>query len=88
VDRLVERGFVTRHEDPRDRRIARLQASPAGQQLVERLHTFQGDLIRDVLAQLTPSGLETVSAAFAIMSAGVQQVADRGHLSPVGGAPA
>jgi DNA-binding MarR family transcriptional regulator len=88
VDRLVERGLVARHEDLHDRRIARLQASPDGQQLVERMHAFQGDLIRDVLEQLDPAELATVSAAFTIMSSGVQRVTDRARLAPAGGSPA
>src|SRR5579864_8107633 len=33
VDRLVEHGFVERHEDPHDRRIARLTATPTGQNI-------------------------------------------------------
>src|SRR6266851_6179800 len=52
VDRLVERSFVRRIEDPHDRRIARLDATELGAALLERMVTGKGDVVRDTLAQL------------------------------------
>lgn len=38
TDRLVRQGLVERRDDPHDRRVVRLELSPAGSTLVERLH--------------------------------------------------
>jgi DNA-binding MarR family transcriptional regulator len=75
VDRLVERGFARRNEDPHDRRIARLEATENGAALLERMATGQGDVIRDILAHLDPAELGTVGAAFAVLEAGLQRTA-------------
>lgn len=37
VDRLVGHGLVTRREDPNDRRVRRVELTPAGRTLVERI---------------------------------------------------
>ena len=73
VDRLVERGFARRTEDPHDRRIARLDATELGAALLERMVTGQGDVVGDILAQLTPAELEIVAAAFDVLQAGLQR---------------
>jgi DNA-binding MarR family transcriptional regulator len=73
VDRLVERAFARRTEDPHDRRIARLEATELGSALLERMVTGQGDVMSDILAQLEPSELEIVGAAFDVLQAGLQR---------------
>jgi DNA-binding MarR family transcriptional regulator len=73
VDRLVERSFVRRTEDPHDRRIARIEATENGAALVERMAAGQGDVIRDILAQLGPAELEIVGAALDVLQAGLQR---------------
>jgi len=45
VDRLQDRGFLTRSEDPNDRRVKILHATPAGKKLRE---TIGMDLFRDM----------------------------------------
>src|SRR5690242_5372522 len=45
VDRLVEHGFVLRHEDPRDRRITRLTATDAGRATLQQMVSGKGDLM-------------------------------------------
>lgn len=35
VDRLVRRGLVTRHDDPADRRVRRVQLTPEGRRLIK-----------------------------------------------------
>ncbi|MEV8638127.1 MarR family transcriptional regulator [Streptosporangium sp. NPDC051023] len=37
VDRLVGHGLVARREDPNDRRIRRVELTPAGRSLIERI---------------------------------------------------
>lgn len=41
VDRLAEQGFVSRGEDPNDRRATRVVPTPSAQALVERLYSYQ-----------------------------------------------
>src|SRR5712691_1791297 len=73
VDRLVERGFARRTEDPHDRRIARLETTENGAALLERMAAGQSDVIRDILAQLGPAELEVVGAALDVLQAGLQR---------------
>jgi len=72
VDRLVEHGFVERHEDPRDRRIARLTATETGQSTLEHLVSGKGDLMREALGRLPADQLELVTQAFGILRASLQ----------------
>ncbi|MBF8189059.1 MarR family transcriptional regulator [Nonomuraea sp. K274] len=39
VDRLVVQDLVTRHEDPHDRRVRRVELTPAGAALIEEINT-------------------------------------------------
>jgi len=72
VDRLVEHGFVERHEDPRDRRIARLTATQTGQSTLEHLVSGKGDLMREALGRLTDDQLELVTHVFGLLRASLQ----------------
>ncbi|SDI34269.1 MarR family winged helix-turn-helix transcriptional regulator [Nonomuraea jiangxiensis] len=38
VDRLVAQGLVSRHEDPQDRRVRRVELTPAGAALIEEIN--------------------------------------------------
>jgi DNA-binding MarR family transcriptional regulator len=72
VDRLVDRGFVLRHEDPRDRRIARLTATDEGRDAFQRLVAGKGDVLREVLSRLTDDELELVIRAFSLLRSGLE----------------
>lgn len=77
VDRLEERGLLTRTEDPEDRRVKTLQPTAAGRRLREAFETAlfkevpgmrgltRADLkeLRDVLAMLSAAGVEPTKAA-------------------------
>src|ERR1041385_8553969 len=45
VDRLVEHGFVERHEDPHDRRITRLTMTDDGRATLQQMVSGKGDLM-------------------------------------------
>jgi len=75
VDRLVERSFVRRIEDPHDRRIARLEATANGTALLERMAAGQGDVIRDILTRLEPAELAVVGAALDVLHTGLERTA-------------
>lgn len=74
VDRLVEHGFVTRREDPDDRRVTHLVATDAGLAILARMAAGQANLMRDVLAHLEAAELDAVGKAFDILLAGMQKV--------------
>src|SRR5262245_5515685 len=39
IDRLVAQDLVTRREDPRDRRVRRVELTPTGQELIDGIMT-------------------------------------------------
>ena len=71
VDRLVEHGFVVRHEDEHDRRIARLYATETGSAVLEQLVAGKGDVLRAALENLTPDELQVVTNALDLLGAAV-----------------
>jgi len=82
VDRLVEHGVVRRHEDPHDRRIARLYATESGNAALDRMLAGQGDLLRDALSALSSDQLAQVTSAFDVLRAAlgdIQSTATQGN---------
>lgn len=51
--RLEERGFVERHIDPADRRVARLGVSPSGRQLLETIRNRRDAYLASKLQSFT-----------------------------------
>jgi DNA-binding MarR family transcriptional regulator len=64
VDRLAEQNLVTRREDPRDRRITRVLATPSGTALVDELIAYRNEALTSILGRLAPDQLQTVETAF------------------------
>mgnify|MGYP003042261851 CR=1 FL=1 len=62
VDRLVGHGLVTRREDPDDRRIRRVELTPAGHALTERIADAGLDGFRRLLGLLDTPTLRDLSA--------------------------
>ncbi|GAA0404609.1 hypothetical protein Acor_23850 [Acrocarpospora corrugata] len=52
VDRVVAQGLATRHEDPADRRVRRVELTPAGRHLTAQILDAGTATWRDVLAHL------------------------------------
>jgi DNA-binding MarR family transcriptional regulator len=67
VDRLVVQDLVTRREDPRDRRVRRLQLTPAGTEVIERLIAAGEEHHQRLLQRLDLAALETVAQAFDLL---------------------
>ena len=63
VDRLVAQGLIQRLEDPTDRRIVLLQATPEGAALMERLLRAGLGHFREILALLSLEDLRAVARA-------------------------
>jgi DNA-binding MarR family transcriptional regulator len=55
LDRLENRGYLTRELDPTDRRSFRLPLTKAGQQVAERVRAAVANLERAALARLSPT---------------------------------
>ena len=81
VDKLVDHGYVSRHEDPVDRRILRVRTTPAGLALLEKLNTTQLDELARVVERIDPSQLPIVEEALGILASASQLVLDE-HPTP------
>jgi DNA-binding MarR family transcriptional regulator len=76
VDRLVSQGLVTRGEDPGDRRITRVEATPAGIRLAQRLYFYRRARMRRMLQCLNPQELDVVKRAIELLISAADQVTD------------
>jgi len=54
VDRMVEKGFVARTEDPEDRRQKRLEITETGRSLVERLQASRTAEFTTAFSEVNP----------------------------------
>ena len=68
VDRLCERGMVTRGEDPEDRRATRVELTGTGRQLVERLNTVRRELLTRLLDRLSLDQIEHAADAITALA--------------------
>jgi DNA-binding MarR family transcriptional regulator len=53
VDRLEQKGFITRRHDPADRRVYPLDLTTEGKALVRELHALQIEGLEPVLAKMS-----------------------------------
>jgi DNA-binding MarR family transcriptional regulator len=60
VDKLVDHGYLTRHDDPADRRQVVVSPTPAGTALLERFRDLSGAQTRELLERLKPGDLEAL----------------------------
>ncbi|MEV0237218.1 MarR family transcriptional regulator [Nonomuraea sp. NPDC050786] len=60
VDRLVAQGLATRHEDPQDRRVRRVELSPAGTALIEEINNAGFEHYRRILDHLDTETLRSL----------------------------
>jgi DNA-binding MarR family transcriptional regulator len=67
IDRLVAQGLVQRREDARDRRIRRLELTPAGHELIDGIITAGAAHQRRLLARLDEDALLVVERALGLM---------------------
>jgi MarR family transcriptional regulator, organic hydroperoxide resistance regulator len=67
LDRLENRGYVTRELDPTDRRSFRLPLTEAGQAAADRVRAAVAALERDALARLSPTQIASFHAVVAAL---------------------
>ncbi|SEN35775.1 DNA-binding transcriptional regulator, MarR family [Nonomuraea pusilla] len=60
VDRLVAQGLTTRHEDPHDRRVRRVELTPRGAELVEQINSTGLEQYRRIMAHLDTETLRAL----------------------------
>ncbi|MCL5256702.1 MAG: MarR family winged helix-turn-helix transcriptional regulator [Chloroflexi bacterium] len=60
VDPLVERGLVSRYQDPRDRRVVYLKSTEEGQQARQIVMRCLLDAQKEVLSKIKPGDRDTV----------------------------
>lgn len=68
VDRLVEHGYLERHEDPRDRRQQQVSLTAAGASVVEHIRELNAELLRSLLAGLSSAELESLREGMAAIA--------------------
>ena len=69
LDRLENRGYLTRELDATDRRSFRLPLTEAGQEVAERVRAAVSDLEGDALARLSPTQIAGFHAVVAALQA-------------------
>jgi DNA-binding MarR family transcriptional regulator len=85
VDRLSAADLVTRREDPRDRRVRRIELTPAGQSLVDGIVAAGTANQRRLLDRLSLDDLGIVARAFGLLAdAAEAERADRASADPDG----
>jgi DNA-binding MarR family transcriptional regulator len=78
VDRLVAAGHVTRREDPRDRRVRRIELTAEGTRLMDDMMVAGDDHHRRLLDRLTVEELGIVERAMGIMQRAIDEEVDGG----------
>jgi DNA-binding MarR family transcriptional regulator len=65
VDGLLKRGFVTRTEDPDDRRVRRIALTDAARRVSQRMFELRATGILDFVAELEPAERRRLADALA-----------------------
>jgi DNA-binding MarR family transcriptional regulator len=67
IDRLAAQNLVSRREDPNDRRVRRLELTPAGTDLIDRLIAAGEEQQHRILDRLDDASLDLVAHAFDLL---------------------
>jgi DNA-binding MarR family transcriptional regulator len=67
VDRLAAGGYVTRREDPKDRRVRRIELTDSGTRLMDEVAAAGDEHHRQLLDRLTVEELSVIERATGIM---------------------
>jgi DNA-binding MarR family transcriptional regulator len=74
VDRLVERGLVSREEDPRDRRVTHMMPTAEGRRVIEDLVSYRREYLSAALQNLNRRQLEEVRCGLSHLVAACQTI--------------
>jgi DNA-binding MarR family transcriptional regulator len=78
VNRLQERGWVTREGDPRDGRAVVVQLTPVGRTVFERLRGEYRALVHEEMATLDDADVETLARAIDVLDELIDRLEGRG----------
>ena len=67
IDRLEERGYITRERVTTDRRVVLVRVTPAGEQMLDEVDALSDALLRSVLGHLPASQLKVVGRAISAL---------------------
>jgi DNA-binding MarR family transcriptional regulator len=80
VERLVQRGLVTRTEDPRERRRVILRPTPLGTRLYQRVRQSTHRWMATALSRLSPERLRQITQGVSLLAEPFKGMASRdGH---------
>ena len=84
VDRLIAHGLVSRHEDPHDRRVRRVELTPAGTRLIEDINNAGVEEFRRIMDHLDTETLRTLDEVTRTVHKVADDLArqDRAHEAP------
>jgi DNA-binding MarR family transcriptional regulator len=74
VDRLVERGLVSREEDPSDRRVTHMMPTTEGRRVIEDLASYRREYLSAALLNLDQTQLEQVKCGLSHLVAACQTI--------------
>jgi DNA-binding MarR family transcriptional regulator len=78
VDRLVDHGLLTRHDDPADRRQVVVTITPTGSAHLARFRELNAAQMRRLLARLGDPELEVVERATGLLAAAADEAFEPG----------
>lgn len=67
VDRLVDHGFVSRRDDPSDRRHLLVAVTPEGRDFLDRLRELGANHLRSLLERLLPDEIAVVGRSLDLL---------------------
>lgn len=76
VDRLVAQDLVVRGEDPRDRRVRRVELSPSGRALMDGILTAGNTRMQNILSRLSVAELAIVEQATTLLATATETQRD------------
>ncbi len=79
VNRLEERGWVSRQPDPDDRRAVLVTATPAGRQAFMQLRMEYRALLHEEMAALSDGDVQVLARAVEILDYLVERLTERDH---------
>lgn len=82
VDRLVDQGFLSRTDDPADRRQVVLRVSASGADQLELLRELSAGQVRALLTRIEEADLAVVERAIDILAAAALRPAPASSASP------
>jgi len=75
VDRLVEKGLITRADDPDDRRVRRLHPTAEGLEVIREMDSMFGRTLGAVIEQLSVADLELIREGSVVMLGALKRAA-------------